>query len=196
MSDKNKNKFHNEEKESKVNTEETEALEESVKAEENTVKDEPVEEVEVVKKAEFDKIKAESADYKDRWVRSVAEFDNYKKRNANVWQDAFYEGKKEVVSKILSIGDNLETAIGMIPDDKSREGVEKLLKQFVSSLESIGVKPIDPTGEEFDPAKAEAVMQVDAESEEEKSGFIKATFRKGYEMNGKIIRYAQVSVIR
>ena len=129
-------------------------------------------------------------------MRSVAEFDNYKKRNANVWQDAFYEGKKEVVSKILSIGDNLETAIGMIPDDKSREGVEKLLKQFVSSLESIGVKPIDPTGEEFDPAKAEAVMQVDAESEEEKSGFIKATFRKGYEMNGKIIRYAQVSVIR
>ena len=196
MSDKNKNKFHNEEKESKVNTEGTEASEESVKAEENTVKDEPVEEVEVVKKAEFDEIKAESADYKDRWVRSVAEFDNYKKRNANVWQDAFYEGKKEVVSKILSIGDNLETAIGMIPDDKSREGVEKLLKQFVSSLESIGVKPIDPTGEEFDPAKAEAVMQVDAESEEEKSGFIKATFRKGYEMNGKIIRYAQVSVIR
>ena len=66
MSDKNKNKFHSEEKESKVNTEETEASEESVKTEENTVKDEPVEEVEVVKKAEFDKIKAESADYKDR----------------------------------------------------------------------------------------------------------------------------------
>ena len=196
MSDKNKNKFHNEEYKEKTAAEETEVKEESVKAEERESEKEPVEEVEVVKKAEYDKIKSESADYKDRWMRSVAEFDNYKKRNANVWQDAFYEGKKEVVSKILSIGDNLETAIGMIPDDKSREGVEKLLKQFISSLDSIGVKPIDPTGEEFDPAKAEAVMQVDATSEEEKSGFIKATFRKGYEMNGKIIRYAQVSVIR
>ena len=196
MSDKNKNKFHNEEYKEKTAAEETEVKEESVKAEERESEKEPVEEVEVVKKAEYDKIKSESADYKDRWMRSVAEFDNYKKRNANVWEDAFYEGKKEVVSKILSIGDNLETAIGMIPDDKSREGVEKLLKQFISSLDSIGVKPIDPTGEEFDPAKAEAVMQVDATSEEEKSGFIKATFRKGYEMNGKIIRYAQVSVIR
>lgn len=149
-----------------------------------------------VSKKDFDKLKSEADDYKDRWMRSVAEFDNYKKRNATLWQDAFFEGKKEAVLKILSIGDNLETAIGMIPDEKSREGVEKLLKQFVTTLENMEVKAIDPTGEQFDPENAEAVMQAEPTDESDQSGYVKATFRKGYSLNGKIIRYAQVSVIK
>ena len=145
--------------------------------------------------SETDKLKAEVAEYKDKWIRNVAEFDNYKKRNATIWKDAFLEGKKDTILKILPLGDNLETAINMITDEKSREGVVLLLKQFNDVLKNLGVEVINPTGEQFNPDVAEAVMQVDGDEGEE-SGTVKTTFRKGYKADNKIIRYAQVSVVR
>ena len=154
-----------------------------------------VNEEEKVELSETDKLKAEVADYKDKWMRNVAEFDNYKKRNATIWKDAFVEGKKDTILKILPLGDNLETAINMITDEKSREGVVLLLKQFNDVLKNLGVEVIDPTGEQFNPDIAEAVMQVDG-NEGEESGMVKMTFRKGYKADNKIIRYAQVSVVR
>ncbi len=154
-----------------------------------------VNEEEKVELSETDKLKAEVADYKDKWMRNVAEFDNYKKRNATIWKDAFVEGKKDTILKILPLGDNLETAINMITDEKSREGVVLLLKQFNDVLKNLGVEVIDPTGEQFNPDVAEAVMQVDG-NEGEESGMVKMTFRKGYKADNKIIRYAQVSVVR
>ena len=154
-----------------------------------------VNEEEKVELSETDKLKAEVADYKDKWMRNVAEFDNYKKRNATIWKDAFVEGKKNTILKILPLGDNLETAINMITDEKSREGVVLLLKQFNDVLKNFGVEVIDPTGEQFNPDIAEAVMQVEG-NEGEESGMVKTTFRKGYKADNKIIRYAQVSVVR
>ncbi len=145
--------------------------------------------------SETDKLKAEVAEYKDKWIRNVAEFDNYKKRNATIWKDAFLEGKKDTILKILPLGDNLETAINIITDEKSREGVVLLLKQFNDVLKNLGVEVINPTGEQFNPDVAEAVMQVDGDEGEE-SGTVKTTFRKGYKADNKIIRYAQVSVVR
>ncbi|MCQ2399392.1 MAG: nucleotide exchange factor GrpE [Clostridia bacterium] len=144
---------------------------------------------------EIEELKVQVADYKDKWMRNVAEFDNYKKRNASLWHDAFVEGEKEVVLKILSIGDNLETAVAMITDENSRRGVELLLKQFKDTLKTFDAEEYDPTGEEFDPETAEAVMQVPAE-EGEKENVVKTVFRKGYKLNGKIIRYAQVCVTK
>lgn len=146
-------------------------------------------------KEENAKLTDEVADLKDKWLRNVAEFDNYKKRNATLWRDAFIEGKKETIFKILTIGDNIETAIPMISDEGSKKGVELLLKQFNSVLESLEVETIDPTGQEFNPDVAEAVMQAEP-MEGDVSGFVKQCFRKGYKVNGKIIRYAQVSVIK
>ena len=145
-------------------------------------------------KSEIDLLKEEVADYKDKWMRNVAEFDNYKKRNATIWRDAFTEGKKDTVLKLLSIGDNIETAIAMIKDEKTKEGLVLLLKQFLDTLKNMGIEVIDPTGEDFNPDIAEAVMQVDGEEGE--SGKVKTTFRKGYKSDNKIIRYAQVSVVR
>lgn len=145
--------------------------------------------------SETDKLKAEVAEYKDKWIRNVAEFDNYKKRNATIWKDAFLEGKKDTILKILPLGDNLETAINIITDEKSREGVVLLLKQFNDVLKNLGIEVINPTGEQFNPDVAEAVMQVDGDEGEE-SGTVKTTFRKGYKADNKIIRYAQVSVVR
>ena len=156
---------------------------------------ETIEETEVNELSETDALKAEVNEYKDKWMRSVAEFDNYKKRNVNVYKDAFVNGKSDTILKILPLGDNLEIAIGMITDEKSKEGVVLLLKQFNDVLKNLGVEVIDPTGEEFDPEIAEAVMQVEPE-EGDVSGTVKTTFRKGYKADNKIIRYAQVSVVR
>ncbi len=159
---------------------------------EETLEETADKEVEV---SEVDALKAEVSDYKDKWMRSVAEFDNYKKRNATLYKDAFVNGKSDTILKILPLGDNLETAIGMITDEKSREGVVLLLKQFNEVLKTLGVETIDPTGQEFDPEIAEAVMQVEPE-DGDVSGTVKTTFRKGYKSDNKIIRYAQVSVVR
>ena len=145
-------------------------------------------------KSEIDLLKEEVADYKDKWMRNVAEFDNYKKRNATIWRDAFTEGKKDTVLKLLPIGDNIETAIAMINDENTKKGLALLLKQFIETLKNMGIEVIDPTGEDFNPDIAEAVMQVDGEEGE--SGKVKTTFRKGYKSDNKIIRYAQVSVVR
>ena len=78
---------------------------------------------------ELESAKAESQDYKDKWMRNVAEFDNYKKRNARIWQDAFDEGKKEIICKLLPIGDNLDSAISLITDEKTAEGIKLLRKK-------------------------------------------------------------------
>ena len=134
-------------------------------------------------------------EYKDKWMRSVAEFDNYKKRNAKIWQEAFVEGKVEIISKILSIGDNLERALSMITDEGTKEGINLLLRQFNNVLKEINVEEINPVGEKFDPNYHEAVMQVEALDKEE-SDTVKAVFQKGYKLGDKIIRYAKVSVIK
>ena len=81
-------------------------------------------------------------------------------------------------------------------DDKTREGIEKLVKKFNDTLDGLGVKEFSPeAGSEFDPNVAAAVMQVDGE-EGEKSGTIKQVFGRGYKLGEKIIRYAQVSVVK
>lgn len=143
---------------------------------------------------EIEDLKKQSDDYKDKWMRNVAEFDNYKKRNAKLWQDAFTEGVSEAVLKIVAIGDNLDRAASMITEPKTQEGLINLKRQFNDALKNLGVEEIDPTGEEFNPNVAEAVMQV--EDEEQKSDTVKQTFEKGYKLKEKIIKYAKVSVVK
>lgn len=152
--------------------------------------------------AEIEKLtaKAEEAtkladEYKDRWMRSVAEFDNYKKRNAKLWQDAYDDGMTDAILKLLPIGDNLDWALNMGLDEKSAEGIKNLKKKFNDVLGSLGVTEIDPTGQPFDPNIAEAVMQVE-KTEGEESDYVKAVFEKGYKLKEKIIRYAKVSVTK
>ncbi len=170
-------------------------------------KDEKIEEVveEVVEnaengeidalKAELEKAKALGDEYKDKWMRNVAEFDNYKKRNAKLWSDAFAEGRADVLLKILPIGDNLDTAIGMGLDEKTVEGLKLLRRKFDEALESMEVTEINPLGEPFDYEVAEAVMTAPAE-EGETPDTVKQVFQKGYKLKDKIIRYAKVSVIK
>ena len=146
-------------------------------------------------KKENEELKAEASDFKDKWMRNVAEFDNYKKRNAKLWQDAFNEGVASVVLKILTVGDNLDRALMLGLDEKTTEGIKGIRKKFDETLASMDIEEINPVGEVFDPNFAEAVMQVD-KGEGEVSDTVKQVFEKGYKLKDKIIRYAKVSVIK
>ena len=144
---------------------------------------------------QLQQVQALADDYKDKWMRNVAEFDNYKKRNAKIWTDAFNEGVSSVILKILPVGDNLDWALTIGLDEKTQEGLRGIRKKFDETLQSIGVEEINPVGQPFDPNFAEAVMQVEG-AEGEQSDTVKQVFQKGYKMNEKIIRYAKVSVVK
>jgi molecular chaperone GrpE len=140
-------------------------------------------------------LKAQADEFKDKWMRNVAEFDNYKKRNARLYQDAFNEGASSVVLKVLTVGDTLDRALEMGLDEKTAEGIKNIRRQFDETLKSLEVEEINPVGEVFDPNIAEAVMQVEG-ADGEKSETVKQVFLKGYKIKEKIIRYAKVSVIK
>jgi molecular chaperone GrpE len=144
---------------------------------------------------EIETLKALADDYKDKWMRNVAEFDNYKKRNAKIWQDAYNEGIASVIVKILPVGDNLDWALTLGLDEKTEQGLIGIRKKFDETLQSLEVEEINPIGKPFDPNEAEAVMQVEGEEGEE-SETVKQVFQKGYRKKEKIIRYAKVSVVK
>ena len=144
---------------------------------------------------EIEELKPKVDEYKDKWVRNVAEFDNYKKRNAKIWQEAFTEGKVDIILKALVIGDNLERAIAMDIDEKTKEGLVLLYRQFNDILKGMEVTEINPVGQKFDPLYHEAVMQVEGTDGDE-SDNVKQVFQKGYQLKDKVIRYAKVSVIK
>lgn len=134
-------------------------------------------------------------EYKDKWIRNVAEFDNYKKRTATQWAEAYNEGVSSVIVKILPVGDNLDWALTLGLDENTAEGIKKVRSKFDDTLKSLEIEEINPVGEIFDPQIAEAVMQVPAE-EGDTPDTVKQVFQKGYRKKDKIIRYATVSVIK
>ena len=144
---------------------------------------------------QIEELKAQVEEYKDKWIRNVAEFDNYKKRTAKNWQEAFNEGIASVIVKILPVGDNLDWALTLGLDEKTKEGICGIKRKYDETLAGMEIEEINPIGQPFDPNVAEAVMQVPAE-EGEQSDTVKQVFQKGYRKKDKIIRYATVSVIK
>ena len=144
---------------------------------------------------EVEDIKKQADEFKDKWMRNVAEFDNYKKRNAKIWQDAFNEGISSILLKILPIGDNLDWALALGLDEKTEKGILGIRKKFDQTLTELEVEEINPVGQPFDPMVAEAVMQVE-KGDGEESDVVKQVFEKGYRKKDKIIRYAKVSVTK
>ena len=149
----------------------------------------------VAENSEINKLKEEAEDYKNKWMRSVAEFDNYKKRNAKMWQEAFNEGVSSVILKILPVGDNLDWALSIGLDEKTAEGIKNIKRKYDETLKSMEIEEINPIGQPFNPNDSEAVMAIDGEEGEE-SGIVKQVLQKGYKIKEKIIRYAKVSVIK
>ncbi len=192
MSENKKKKINEEQKAKAQPLDET--AEETVENDKTANAEPQLDELEALElKLEESEKKAE--EYKQSWYRSAAEFENYRKRHANERAQAYADGQADVIKSILVIGDNLERAMQSVPDEKTAEGIAMMIRQFAETLANLNVKAVDPVGEIFDPNLHEAVHQVEAEEGEE-SGRIKSVFRKGYELGGKILRYAQVVVIK
>ena len=179
----------------KEQTPETEIVEEEIPAEEVTEKktaDERVKELET----ENEKLRKDREETKNDYLRARADCENVRKRSAADVRNAYADGKLEAVTKVLAIGDSLDWALKMPLDEKTKEGIEKLVKKYNENLVALGVKEFSPeVGSAFDPNSAEAVMQVDGEDGDEPNS-VKQVFGRGYKLGEKVIRYAQVSVVR
>ena len=179
----------------KEQTPETEIVEEEIPAEEVTEKktaDERVKELET----ENEKLRKDLEETKNDYLRARADCENVRKRSAADVRNAYADGKLEAVTKVLAIGDSLDWALKMPLDEKTKEGIEKLVKKYNENLVALGVKEFSPeVGSAFDPNSAEAVMQVDGEDGDEPNS-VKQVFGRGYKLGEKVIRYAQGSVVR
>lgn len=134
-----------------------------------------------------------SEDYKDQLLRTMAEFDNYKKRTAKE-KDAMYEfAVAETIGKILPVIDTLKLSLAHADDnDPVKQGVELTIKQFDEALKKLNVNEIEALGKTFDPNLHNAVMHIDDDSYGEQE--IVEVLQSGYIIGERVIRYSMVKV--
>lgn len=132
----------------------------------------------------------------DRVRRTMAEFDNFRKRTEKE-KSAMYEiGAKDIVDKMLPVVDNFERGLASIPEEAKgsafAEGMEMIYKQLLKALEDAGVKPIEAVGQPFDPNFHNAVMHIEDESLGE--NIVAMELQKGYMYRDSVVRHSMVQV--
>lgn len=151
---------------------------------------------ELRKKCEEYKKKCE--EYKDNWIRTSADFDNYRKRVQKEREEYIEYGNESILKDMVVIVDNLERALDYIKNQPSNNvegllnGVELIYKQMLSLLEKYGVRPIKAVGEKFDPFYHEVVEQ--EEVEEGEDGVVLREYQKGYMYKVRVLRPSLVVV--
>ncbi len=176
-----------------------ETMESSATAEEETPTEEQAEEAPKEKTTEekLADAEAEIEVLKDKYLRKVAEFDNYHKRSIKEKADLILNGGQKTVLSILPVLDDMERALKNMEkaEDVAAvvEGVELIYKKFISILEKQGVEAIKTENADFDVDVHEAIAQIPAPNADMKGKVIDCT-QKGYKMNDKVIRHAQVVV--
>lgn len=179
--------------------EDTEATEDAVETAEDS--EEADGEEEPKKKGFFGKKKKDKKDTQieeltDRVQRQMAEFDNFRKRSEKEKAAMYEVGAKSVIEKILPVIDNFERGIAGVTEEQKADpfiqGMEKVYKQMLTTLEGIGVKPIEAVGQPFDPNFHNAVMHV--EDEEVDESIVVEEFQKGYLYRDTVVRYSMVKV--
>ena len=147
-------------------------------------------------KKELAKKEEELNALKDRYMRTLAEYENYRKRTEKEKADIYTYAVKDVMTKMLPILDNLERGLAVIPEeskaDPVAEGMDKICKQFQKTLQDIGVKPIEAEGKEFDPNLHNAVMHVEDENLGE--NVVAEELQKGYTYKESVVRHSMVKV--
>ena len=158
---------------------------------------------EAVKKGFFGKKKekkdprdAQIEDLTDRVKRTMAEFDNFRKRTEKE-KSAMYEiGARDMVERILPVVDNFERGLASVPEAEKggpvAEGMEKIYKQLMKALDEAGVKPIEAVGQPFDPNFHNAVMHIEDESLGE--NVVAQELQKGYMYSDTVVRHSMVQV--
>ena len=145
------------------------------------------------KKKEKDKFEQQIEDLTDRLKRSMAEFDNYRKRTEKEKSSMYIIGAKDIVEKMLPIVDNFERGLAQAPeDDPFAEGMKMIYKQMMTAFDEMGVKAIEAVGKEFDPNLHNAVMHVEDESVGE--NIVVEEFQKGYTYKDFVVRHSMVKV--
>lgn len=148
---------------------------------------------------QLSKVEEERDQYLSMAQRLQAEFDNFRKRNRAAVSEAYQDAALETVEQFLPVLDNLQRALESSKNNESPQvqaickGVEMVTKQFVDTLAKMGIEEIDALGQPFDPIYHDAVMQVEAQEEEQKNTVVEVLL-KGYKTDDKVIRYSMVKV--
>jgi len=186
MSENNSNPFKNEDvvKEEETNTEET--------IEENTEK----ESAQTAENDELAQLKEKYNELNNQYVRLAADFDNYRKRQAQERESLINYGKEDALTKLIEVLDNFERgqkALEGVEDcQKVKESFDLIQKQVYETLTKMGLEEIKAVGEEFDPNFHEAVMQTPTDEHPEHT--VIAELRKGYKLGDKVLRATMVNV--
>lgn len=145
---------------------------------------------------QYENLRAEAFELKDRYLRVVADFDNYRKRVAKEKEDLVCFANERLICDLLPVLDNLERALSVDLDqagmDNVLAGVKMVSEQLHSLLHSCGLEPVEAVGQIFDPNHHEAVGVLPTTDQDE--GTVVSEMQKGYSLKGKILRHSMVHV--
>ena len=145
------------------------------------------------KKEKKDKKDEQIEELTDRLKRQMAEFDNFRKRTEKEKSSMYIIGAKEIVEKILPVVDNFERGLAQAQEgDAFADGMKMIYKQLTTTLDDLGVKPIEAVGKEFNPDFHNAVMHVEDENFGE--NIVAEEFQKGYTYRDSVVRHSMVKV--
>lgn len=151
---------------------------------------------EKAKKHKRDKRDEQIEDLTDKLKRTMAEFENFRKRTDREKSGMYEMGAGDVAGKILPVIDNFERGLSSVPEEQKQdpfiEGIDKIYKQLMTVMDGIGVKEIEAVGKEFDPEFHNAVMHV--EDEDAGENIIIEEFQKGYMYHDTVLRHSMVKV--
>lgn len=149
------------------------------------------------KKNKKDKKDEKIEELTDKLARQMAEFDNFRKRTEKEKSQMYEIGAKDIIEKILPVVDSFERGLAAVAEEDKEhpfiQGMDKVYKQLMTTLEGIGVKPIEAVGQEFNPDFHNAVMH--EENEEFGENIISEEFQKGYTYRDSVVRHSMVKVV-
>lgn len=180
------------ENEEKIIEETVEDIVETAEAEQTEVND--ADTAAVAEESIIDSLKEENAKLNDKYLRTLAEYDNYRKRTQKEKTESYSNGVTKAVMELIPVIDTLEMSM-MVPctDENFRKGIEMTLTKARDALAKLGVTEIEALGKEFDPNLHARVMQEPAEEGMEVN-IVTKLFQKGYKLGDKVIRHATVVV--
>lgn len=176
---------------------ETEAAEEEVKPEAETEapkqEEKPAEEPKDKAEKKEPDLKTQLAAEKDKYLRLLAEYDNFRRRSQKEKENIYTDVRGETLKKFLPVYDSLWRALTQTAEeDPSRKGLEMIMTQYENALSQLGVSLIEAVGQPFDAKFHNAVMHVEDESVGE--NIVVEEFEKGFKIGDKVLRYSVVKV--
>ena len=151
----------------------------------------PVEEKEP-EKTEAELLQEKLSEANDKYLRMLAEYDNYRRRSQKERENIYADVRADTVRKLLPVYDNLLRAASQEPNEDVKKGMEAILTQFTTILTSLGVTEIEAVGKRFDPTLHEAMLHI--EDEKYGEGEIVLELEKGFKLGDKVIRFSKVQV--